>query len=98
MGGFVEHLTNSTPMALFGDPESLERELRRAALLRLGAGECRCVDCRRTPLAGENVHVYEDGRVICELCRPHRREEPIRCERVHGLERGLAVRRAVRAA
>src|SRR5207248_4157995 len=29
LGGFVEHLTNSTPMALFGDPESLERELRR---------------------------------------------------------------------
>jgi hypothetical protein len=39
--------------------------------------------------------VYEDGRVVCELCRPRRREEPIRCERVHGLERGLAVRRSV---
>jgi hypothetical protein len=82
-------------MSLFGDPDSLERELRRAALHRLHAGECRCVDCRRTPLPGESIHVYEDGRVVCELCRPRRREEPIRCERVHGLERGLAVRRSV---
>jgi hypothetical protein len=79
-------------VTLFGDPDALERALRRAARVRLDAGECRCIDCRRTPLAGENVHVYEDGRVICELCRPHRREEPIRIERVHGLERGLAVR------
>jgi hypothetical protein len=84
-------------MADFGESNWLERELRRAALVRLDAGECRCIDCRRTPLAGENVHVYEDGRVVCELCRPHRREQPIRCERVHGLERGLAVR-SVRAA
>ncbi|MDX6660627.1 MAG: hypothetical protein QOJ55_1449, partial [Solirubrobacteraceae bacterium] len=54
-------------MTLFGDPDSLERELRRAALHRLDAGECRCLDCRRTPLPGENIHVYEDGRVLCEL-------------------------------
>lgn len=84
-------------MPLFGQPDSLERELRRAALHRLDAGEQRCGDCRRIPLAGERVHVYEGGRVACELCRINRREEPIRCERVHGLERGLAVRRSVRA-
>jgi hypothetical protein len=90
-------VTNPSGMPQFGDPGSLERELRRAALHRLDAGERRCVDCRRTPLPGENIHVYEDGRVACELCRSHRREEPIRCERVHGLERGLAVR-VVRAA
>jgi hypothetical protein len=97
LAGFARGATNPPLMALFGDPDSLERELRRAALHRLDAGECRCLDCRRTPLPGENIHVYEDGRVLCELCRPRRREEPIRCERVHGLERGLAVR-AVRAA
>jgi len=79
------------------DP-SIERELIRKALLDLDAGQRRCIDCRRTPLAGERVHVYDDGRVVCELCRPRRREEPIRCERVHGPERGHAVRPAVRAA
>jgi hypothetical protein len=79
------------------DP-SLERELLRKALFALGAGQSRCVDCHRTPLTGERVHVYEDGRLVCELCRPRRREEPIRCERVHGPERGHAVRPAIRAA
>jgi hypothetical protein len=82
----------------FGQAASLERELLRKALFALDAGECRCIDCRRTPLAGERVHVYDDGRVVCELCRPNRREEPIRCERVHGHERGHAVRPVVRAA
>ena len=77
---------------------SFERELLRKALFTLGAGHDRCVDCRRTPLTGERIHVYEDGRVVCELCRPGRREEPVRCERVHGPERGHAVRPAVRAA
>jgi len=79
-------------------PDELERELMRKALHALHAGEPRCADCHRTPLVGEHLHVYEDGRVLCELCRPNRREEPIRCERVHGLERGHAVRPAVRAA
>ena len=85
-------------MPLFGDPDSLERELLRAGVVhRLDAGR---VPLRRLPAhaaSGERVHVYEGGRVVCELCRPLRREEPIRCERVHGLERGPASR-AVRAA
>ena len=79
------------------DP-SLERELMRKAVLHLGTGQRRCVDCGRTPLTGERVHVYDDGRVVCELCRPRRRKEPIRCERVHGPERGHAVRPAMPAA
>lgn len=78
-------------------PPTLERELLRQALYSFSAGACRCADCGRTPLIGERVHVYEDGRVMCELCRPHRREEPIRCERVRG-EHGHAVRLTVRAA
>jgi hypothetical protein len=78
-------------------PPTLEGELLRQALYSFSAGACRCADCGRTPLIGERVHVYEDGRVMCELCRPHRREEPIRCERVRG-EHGHAVRVTVRAA
>ena len=85
------------PSASPHDP-SFERELLRKALFALGAGHARCVDCRRTPLTGERIHVYEDGRLVCELCRGGRPEEPVRCERVHGPERGHAVRPAVRAA
>ena len=79
------------------DP-SLERELRRKALFARDADQCRCVECGRTPLTGERVHVYDDRRVVCELCRPRRAEEPIRIEHVHGPERGHAVRPSVPAA
>ena len=77
---------------------TLEGELLRKALHALAAGACRCVDCRRTPLIGECVHVYEDGRVVCDLCRPRRREEPARTEPVRSSEHGHAVRRAAGAA
>ena len=52
----------------------------------------RCADCRRTPLVGERVHRYEDGRLCCELCRPLRRDEPVGSELVLGSEHGHAVR------
>jgi hypothetical protein len=76
----------------------LELALLRKSVGALQASHRRCVDCRRTPLTGERIHVYEDGRLVCELCRGGRPEEPVRCERVHGPERGHAVRPAVRAA
>ena len=44
------------------------------------AARHRCAHCRRTPLTGEVVHVYLAGgeeRIVCELCRPKRREPPV---------------------
>jgi hypothetical protein len=73
-------------------PPTLERELLRKGVGARAAASRRCADCHRTPLVGESVYVYEGGRLACELCKPLRREEPVRCELVHGPEHGHAVR------
>jgi hypothetical protein len=57
-----------------------------------------CRHCGRTPLVGERVHRFTDGRLVCELCRPLRRERPVREETVRHSEHGHAVRIAVRVA
>jgi hypothetical protein len=72
-------------------------------LLRKGVGDRtragrRCADCRRTPLIGERLYHYDDGRVRCELCRPLRRQEPERSELVYGPEHGHGVVRITRVA
>jgi len=76
------------------------------ALLRRSVGESQahrhcCVHCHRTPLTGEVVHVYETSageRLVCELCRPLRREAPARSELMHAPEHERAVRVQRRAA
>jgi hypothetical protein len=70
------------------------------ALLRRSVGESeahrhRCVHCHRTPLTGEVVHRYETvggERLVCELCRPLRREAPARSELMHAPDHERAVR------
>jgi hypothetical protein len=76
----------------------LERLLLRKGVGALAAGRDTCADCGRTPLVGERVHVYDDGRGVCELCRPLRRQEPVRTETVMGPEHGHAVRIRIRRA
>ncbi|HZH23884.1 MAG TPA: hypothetical protein VEY49_03205 [Solirubrobacteraceae bacterium] len=76
------------------------------ALLRRSMGEHetqrhRCLHCRRTPLTGEVVHVYETAsgeRLVCALCRPLRRKEPARSELMHAPEHERSVRLAHRRA
>lgn len=72
--------------------EDFERLLLRVAVDELSAERARCRDCGRTPLISEDVHLYERGQVVCELCRPLRREAPVSTERVRHNEHGLAVR------
>jgi hypothetical protein len=81
-----------------GAPSSLERELLRKGVGDRTKSSLRCADCGRTPLVGERVHHYDDGRRRCELCRPLRSEEPIGSELVLGSEHGNAVRIARAAA
>jgi hypothetical protein len=50
------------------------------------------VHCHRTPLIGELVFFY-GGRMVCELCRPLRREQPDHHEVVHSAEHTLTVKR-----
>ena len=73
-------------------PPSLERELLRKGVGDRVRASPRCADCRRTPLVGEHVHRYDDGRLRCELCRPLRQEEPIDSALVLGSVHANAVR------
>ena len=74
--------------------EQLERVLLRRGVGALEAGRDRCADCGRTPLTGEHVHLYDGHQqtLVCELCRPHRREAPVASELVRHCEHGHAVR------
>ncbi len=56
--------------------------LKRGVEERAADGE-RCGGCRRTPLIGERVYVYERGAILCELCRAMEREAPLRSRLVH---------------
>ena len=62
---------------------ALERERLRGGDDAADTGR-RCTDCRRIPLIGERVYLYQDGHVACELCQPLRRGEPVGSELVHG--------------
>jgi len=75
-----------------GASPDFERLLLRAGVGILAADRARCCDCGRTPLIGEEVHLYERGTVVCELCRPLRADAPVSTERVRHSEHGQTVR------
>ena len=72
--------------------KDFERLLLRAGVDVLAAERARCRDCGRTPLIGEEVHRYERGAVVCELCRLLRADAPESTERVRHSELGQTVR------
>jgi len=80
----------------------IESLLLRKSVGALAARRHRCVHCHRTPLVGERVYIYAAAsaeRLVCELCRPLRREPPARSELVRSAEHDRAVRlRAARPA
>lgn len=81
------------------DSERLERSLLRRGVGLLAADRSRCMDCGRTPLVGEHVHLFgRAAHIVCELCRPLRREAPVASEVVRHTERGQTVRLTARAA
>ena len=61
------------------------------ALLRRGVDERTnrsnefetCSGCHRTPLIGERVYEYADGKVACALCKPKLDAEPAASRIVH---------------
>jgi hypothetical protein len=71
---------------------AFELALLRQGVSDLAAGCERCASCRRTPLIGERVYVYEPDSMLCELCRPRRREAPLGSRIVHGPEFGHTMR------
>ena len=84
--------------------EQLERVLLRRSVGALEADRHRCTDCGRTPLTGEHVNLYGNpsarthAEIVCELCRPLRRDAPIASEIVRHCEHGHTVRLTARAA
>ncbi|HTA14287.1 MAG TPA: hypothetical protein VK781_05460 [Solirubrobacteraceae bacterium] len=82
-----------------GDVEQLERFLLRRGVGSLTADRHRCIDCQRTPLVGERIHVYErQTGIVCELCSQQRRKAPLASEIVRHSELGQTVRLTARAA
>ena len=86
-----------SPAATF---EQFECFLLRRGVGDLEADRHRCADCGRTPLIGEQMHLYAGHRhaIVCELCRPLRRHAPAASEIVRHSEHGHAVRLTARAA
>ena len=89
-------MAHAESIGMLSHPD-LERQLLRKSVGALEAARARCADCGRTPLEGETVHHYGHA-VVCELCRPLRRQPAERHEVVHGCEHGHTVRVQVRAA
>ncbi|HTU77557.1 MAG TPA: hypothetical protein VMF09_02225 [Solirubrobacteraceae bacterium] len=78
--------------------EELERVLLQRGVGALEASRDRCVDCGRTPLTGEQVHLYTGAQhaIVCELCRWRHRDAPAASELVRHCEHGHAVRLTLR--
>jgi len=75
--------------------DKFERFLLRRSVGALEADRSRCIECGRTPLTGEQVHLYDGRRrgIVCDLCRPlRRRDQPVASEIVRHCEHGHAVR------
>jgi hypothetical protein len=74
--------------------EQFERVLLRRGVGALAADRNCCADCGRTPLTGEQVHLYAErqNHIVCELCRWRYSEAPVASELVRHCEHGHAVR------
>ena len=72
-------------------PAPIAQALLRKSVGLLTDERPRCAHCHRTPLVGERVYLYGE-RIVCELCRPRRREAPHATELVRSPEHARAVR------
>jgi hypothetical protein len=90
--GFVPggEALETMPSAVSPSP-GFELALLRKSVGALADARDRCVHCHRTPLVGERVYLYAD-RIVCELCRPRRREAPQGSELMRSPEHERAVR------
>lgn len=80
------------------DSEAFERVLLRHGVGALTADRDCCADCHRTPLIGERIYLFEGGDLVCELCRPLRRQPALGSDVVRHSEYGHTVRLTARAA
>lgn len=81
------------PVVTADRPSSeLEVALLRRSVGAQAASRCTCHACRRTPLVGERIAVYADGRTLCALCRGRRRDAPAETPVVRSSAFGHAVK------
>ena len=74
---------------------ALEQAILRRSVGEHEAHRHRCTHCDRTPVIGEVVHLYatvEGERLVCELCRPLRREPPVGSRLMHSPAHDRTVR------
>jgi len=74
-----------------GDMPELELALMRRGIDERADTSLRCGRCDRTPLVGEQVHVYAK-KTLCDLCAEREREAPLRSRLVHGPAFGHSIR------
>jgi hypothetical protein len=92
-GGTLEAAPNSAEMSVsVREIPELELALLRRGLDERAAVFERCGRCHRTPLIGERVYVYEQGPMLCELCRAGNGGAPVRSRVVRGPEFGHSIR------
>ena len=84
--GVMPHVTALKPIG----PKEIT--FVRSSMKALAVSRQGCAHCRRSPLVGETVFFYGE-RMVCELCRPLRTDEPTRREVVHSAEYELTVKR-----
>jgi hypothetical protein len=66
----------------------------RRSLGAVGHNRDSCSSCHRIPVAGELMHTFESGKVLCSLCvasLPEAERSPLRSDRVHVADLRLAV-------
>ena len=66
----------------------------RRSLGAVGHNRDSCSRCHRTPVAGELMHTFETGRILCSLrlaSLPEAERSPLRSDRVHVADLRLAV-------
>ncbi len=85
-------MANTSPMPFLARPPLIESLLVRRSIVELEARRHTCEHCHRTPLVGERIYRYADDRLVCELCRPLRRETPARSELVMPAEHAGTIR------
>lgn len=72
--------------------QELELALLRAGVDQRAAGREGCSRCRRTPLIGERVYLYDEASIVCELCRSLEPNAPLHSRLVHGPAFGQTIR------
>jgi hypothetical protein len=77
--------------------KEIEGMLIKKGIGQLSAARISCSDCNRTPLPGEQLHRFETGRLLCDLClsrRPAHKPGPVSSEQVRVTRRPIRVARA----